>query len=139
MPPNEECLQYRTTSTNLRKESERIKTFRDWQCEFLNPRDLAKGGFYYTNEQDIVRCAFCGVEIGCWERGDDPDQDHKKWSSNCDFVRGRQCGNIPMSDDEEISNEEHGYDTCGPYGVEVLPFSGPERCKYLKKKFFYPY
>lgn len=134
MPPNQSYARvYRSAS--LHRESERLKTYRDWPCDFLEPRNLAKGGFYFTGTDDIVRCAFCGVEIGCWERGDDPDSDHKKWASQCDFVQGRECGNIPMSDSNEEnsnSNEESGFDTCGPFGLEVLPFSGPERSAILR-------
>jgi hypothetical protein len=37
---------------------------------------FAAGGFYFTNQSDIVRCAFCGVEVGCWEKGQDALKEH---------------------------------------------------------------
>ena len=86
------------TSLNLRKESDRLKTFCNWGCEFVNPRHLAESGFYYTGQQDIVGCVFCGIQIGGWERWDDPVKEHEIWSPNCHFVSDRERGNISMSD-----------------------------------------
>ena len=31
---------------------------------------LAAAGFYFTNCGDVVRCAFCGVEVGYLKEGD---------------------------------------------------------------------
>ncbi|KAL0275463.1 UNVERIFIED_CONTAM: hypothetical protein PYX00_003299 [Menopon gallinae] len=122
------------TTRNPKRESERIRSFRRWPVKFLNPKDLAKNGFYYTKELDIVKCAFCGVEIGYWEKGDDPRSDHVKWAPDCDFVNGKDCGNVPLEEcgpEEEQEEEEEesltSYDTCGPFHNEIRPFSGPER------------
>lgn len=86
------------TSVQLERESERLKTFETWECDFIDPRVLAKAGFYYRNVEDSVQCVFCGIQIRGWEPGDDPDQDHRENSPNCDFVRNRECGNVPITD-----------------------------------------
>nr|CAD7573791.1 unnamed protein product [Timema californicum] len=113
---------------NLKMESERRKTFRRWPVPFMDPDKLAEAGFYYLNKDDIVRCAFCGVEIGHWEEGDDAMRDHQRWGPHCPFLRKFSVGNVPLaggSDEEFPANQS--YDTCGPYGIEIRPFSGPEK------------
>nr|CAD7461407.1 unnamed protein product [Timema tahoe] len=113
---------------NMKMESERRKTFRRWPVPFMDPDKLASAGFYYLNKDDIVRCAFCGVEIGHWEEGDDAMRDHQRWGPHCPFLRKFSVGNVPLaggSDEELPANQS--YDTCGPYGIEIHPFSGPEK------------
>nr|CAD7444083.1 unnamed protein product [Timema bartmani] len=77
---------------------------------------------------NLVWCAFCGVEIGHWEEGDDAMRDHQRWGPHCPFLRKFSVGNVPLaggSDEELPANQS--YDTCGPYGIEIHPFSGPEK------------
>jgi E3 ubiquitin-protein ligase XIAP len=98
---------------------------------FMDAHRLSAAGFYYINQGDVVRCVFCGVEVGYWEEGDDPLRDHQRWAPSCGFVRGLQVGNIPISRDgqpEAPSTQEasRGYDVCGPF-LEFRPNSGPER------------
>lgn len=92
----------------MRLESERLNTYEGWPSPFINPVDLAKAGFFYTKKEDIVRCAYCSVEIGKWEPGDDVVSDHRRWSPNCIFLRSIMPGE----------------DVCGKY--EIKPFSLPE-------------
>jgi hypothetical protein len=42
----------------------------------MEPKQLAAAGFYFTNHSDLVRCFFCGVEMGHWEEGDDVLKEH---------------------------------------------------------------
>lgn len=110
----------------LKKESERLKTFRSWSCKYLDAKDLARIGFYYTGTNDIVVCAFCNVDIGEWGEGDDPISDHKLWSKNCKFINGDECGNIPLDKNEGVDGISSSLE-CVQIGYEILPFSGPER------------
>lgn len=90
---------------NMRMESERLKSFTGWPSPYVTPTSLARAGFFYVKESevpDLVQCAFCGRQIGMWEEGDDAMTDHRKWSSDCAFVRGLECGNVPIG--EEPSN-----------------------------------
>jgi len=70
MPPNEtttfSLLQSRSRAnitSNLYSERDRVATFRDWSNPALSADELAANGFYYTGRDDIVRCAFCGIEV----------------------------------------------------------------------------
>lgn len=76
-----------TDGRDFKKESERLASFTGWSCSYVTPASLAKAGFYYTKKDDLVKCAYCGIEIGKWEPGDDALRDHKKWSPDCPYVK----------------------------------------------------
>lgn len=119
-------------TSNFNSEYERLKTFEGWPVTFISASAMAAAGFYYLKVADRVRCAFCGVEVGCWVEGDDPMQDHQRWSPSCRFVRKLPSGNIPLpSTNSSHSSDrprENGYDPClcGHYGIEFRPFAGSE-------------
>ena len=48
---------------------------------------MAKAGFFYSGFGDIVVCAFCEVCLNKWHPNDDPITEHKKFNSDCKFVR----------------------------------------------------
>lgn len=113
--------------TQFNYERERLKSFEDWPVSFLSSDAMAAAGFYYLKREDVVRCAFCGVEVGCWVEGDDPMQDHERWSPSCRFVRKLPVGNVPILITNANNNapdvpRENGYDTCGR--IEFRPESG---------------
>lgn len=112
---------------SMKKESDRLKTFNGWPCSFMDPKDLAKSGFYFIHHEDIVRCAFCSVEIGRWENGDSAMADHQRWSNNCPFLCGIDVGNVPIDANETINLERPSQDTCGRYGIEIRPNAVSER------------
>jgi len=83
---------------------------------------MAAAGFYYLRRDDIVRCAFCGVEVGNWVVGDDPKEDHKKWAPRCAFINGRPTDNVPLSAESSSVTSDTvpvGYDTCGPCDIHL--------------------
>lgn len=107
----------------MKLESERLKSFTDWPCSYVSPSSLAKAGFYYTKHRDVVRCAFCGIEIHSWKQGDDAMTDHRMWAPDCAFVRNLPCDNVPIA---ATSSAGVGEDTCGKYGIEIRPNSVSE-------------
>lgn len=125
---------------NMKSEADRRRTFEDWPVAFMDTNRLSAAGFYFTNRNDVVRCAFCGVEVGRWEEGDDAFRDHQRWSPSCGFLKGLRVGNIPIASDSQpgtssssssllpLSSQEtsRSYDVCGPY-MELRPNSGPEQ------------
>jgi hypothetical protein len=56
-PPNLQNL-------NLKSEFDRRKTFKYWRKPFMDVNQLTPAGFFFTNRGDVVRCAFCEVEVG---------------------------------------------------------------------------
>lgn len=49
----------------------------------MTPVSLARAGFYYYNQSDHVRCAWCQGVIAKWEQGDDPFVEHSKFFPSC--------------------------------------------------------
>jgi len=134
---------------NMKSEADRRKTYEKWPVPFMDKDHLSAAGFFFTNRGDVVRCAFCGVEVGRWEEGDDAFRDHQRWSPSCGFIKGLIVGNIPIGSDGQPGTSSsssssslpsslpssslshyqgttHSYDVCGPY-MELRPNSGPEQ------------
>lgn len=49
----------------------------------MTPGSLARAGFYYYNQSDHVRCAWCQGVIAEWVQGDDPFVEHSKFFPSC--------------------------------------------------------
>lgn len=78
----------------------RLTTYDDWQVPFINKNTLAKIGFYFLQDEDKVKCHFCKVIIKHWKNGDDPIEDHIKWSPSCRLMRRRSTDNVPIDADQ---------------------------------------
>lgn len=84
-------------------EDERRKTFATWPVKFISHTDMAAAGFYFmyhpghnydvcdcsASYSDAVRCAFCGIMLQKWEKGDEPMSEHRKWAPSCYFVKDK--------------------------------------------------
>lgn len=62
----------------------RLETFKNWKSEFPTCK-LAKAGFIYSGEDDIVICPFCQTEGFNWQQEDNPLEDHMDWNPYCIF------------------------------------------------------
>jgi hypothetical protein len=101
----------------------------------MEPRDMAKCGFFYYNEGDKVQCAFCLGILGQWEPGDDPKDEHLRHFPRCPFMLGLPVGNVPSSNNSDSPAEvlEHShvptssFDLAGCRPVDVRPNAEPER------------
>lgn len=72
----------------------RLDTFRNWKSEIsIQPAKMADAGFSYTNNKDIVKCHYCGIEKGDWKEGDIPLDIHKLQSPNCRFLQENDVEN----------------------------------------------
>lgn len=78
-------------------ETNRLGSFTNWNIAFIDKNLLALLGFYYYGPSDMVKCHFCGVEIGMWEEGDDVLTDHMRWSPTCNLIRRNQTNNVPIN------------------------------------------
>lgn len=86
------------SNLQLNVEEDRLKTFDNWNIPFIDKHMLALLGFYYYGPNDLVKCYFCGVEVGMWEEGDDVLADHQKWSPSCSLIRRNQTNNVPINE-----------------------------------------
>ncbi|KAF1576888.1 UNVERIFIED_CONTAM: Baculoviral IAP repeat-containing protein 7-B, partial [Eudyptes pachyrhynchus] len=75
-------------------EEMRLSTFQNWpQYTDTHPEQLARAGFFYTGQDDVVRCFYCDGGVRNWSFGDDPWREHAKWYPGCEFLlrsRGRE-------------------------------------------------
>jgi len=79
---------------NLKSEVDRRKKYETWRVPFMDANQLAAAGFHFTDQNDIVRCFSCGVEIDYWTDGDVVLKAHQNLSRSCGFVKGLCVGNI---------------------------------------------
>ena len=55
----------------LKYESSRLLTFDKWPASAkVEPRKIAKAGFYYTGQYAEAKCLWCDYVITTWEYGD---------------------------------------------------------------------
>ena len=79
----------------------------------MDANKLAAAGLYFTNKTDIVRCAFCGVEVGYWENGQYALKEHQRWIPFSEFAKVLGAGNIPIrSNDEPEKSPEQPTEMC---------------------------
>lgn len=83
-------------------EINRLRTFDSWKFNFIDKNKLALLGFYYIGPSDLVKCHFCGVELGMWKECDNILDDHIKWSPSCGFIQRRDATNVPI-DAEKVN------------------------------------
>ncbi|XP_014707400.3 baculoviral IAP repeat-containing protein 1 isoform X3 [Equus asinus] len=66
----------------------RLDSFKNWpHASPVGAAALAKAGLFYTGVKDVVQCFSCGVCLENWKEGDDPVEDHTKYSPNCQFLQ----------------------------------------------------
>lgn len=115
------------TSCGLFYELNRLRTFNNkWPHTFINVKILARTGFYYTGNEDRVKCVFCKVELSKWMVNDNELFEHLKWSPNCSLLRRQEIRNVPIDPIELCKSLSHNsYDECG---ILSDRFSVTSRC-----------
>ena len=65
----------------------RLTSYQQWPKQIIPDKfSLAKSGFFYTGQSDIVKCFSCGVQVCDWKNTDDSFQEHYKNSPECVFL-----------------------------------------------------
>lgn len=108
--------------------NERLKSyyFQKWPVESLDPKDMAEAGFFYLLNGDRVQCPFCEVVIDNWTPGQDPLLRHQAVNPHCDFIKGYDVQNIPISDDPVRGTNRRliSYDVAGFGPAVTLRLNG---------------
>lgn len=78
------------------EERNRLATFHSWPYAAPVSEQLALHGFYRIDEEDGVRCHFCGIELHQWEPSDNVFAEHLKWSPQCPLVCKQPTNNVPV-------------------------------------------
>lgn len=78
---------YNPKTPHMQELSKRFETFTNWPTtNTQTPKQVAEAGFYFTGEEDAVRCHYCDGGLREWEPGDDPWTEHARWFPFCKFV-----------------------------------------------------
>ncbi|CAG0901867.1 unnamed protein product [Darwinula stevensoni] len=73
--------------------------------------EMARWGLYYTGIRDETDCIFCRLIIHNWEYGDNPYEEHRRFSPNCPLIRGRNIMDIPYENSlnpDDLTMEKEG-------------------------------
>lgn len=110
----EAALPYEPHSPEMVTEEARLLTFQNWpRYAGVHPEDLARAGFFYTGQRDVVRCFYCNGGVRSWSFGDDPWWEHARWYPGCDFLlrtRGRDYVSSVLESLPNISPPRHSWD-----------------------------
>ena len=76
-------------SDQMHDATKRFETFLGkWKkSHVVKPEELARVGFYFTEDRDKVECAYCSVKLLNWEPGDTAYSEHFKHSPNCSLLQ----------------------------------------------------
>ncbi|MDP0588581.1 MAG: RING-HC finger protein [Candidatus Endonucleobacter bathymodioli] len=79
---------YSPKSENFEHLQSRLDTFNGvWRADITQtPQMLADAGFYYTGEEDTVRCHYCDGGLRYWEPNDIPWEQHAEFFGYCKFL-----------------------------------------------------
>ncbi|XP_066586499.1 death-associated inhibitor of apoptosis 2 isoform X2 [Prorops nasuta] len=79
-------IQRQNPSEDYTTYNQRLQSFSTWPIPLIvSPERLAKSGFYYLKQADMVECVFCKGVLTKWQDGDDPDREHVTHFPACDF------------------------------------------------------
>lgn len=101
-------------------ELERLKTFEFFNSNVVDVKKLALLGFYNFGSllNDSVKCYFCNIVVGEWQKGDDVLTEHLKWSKDCKLLTRGFTKNISLNENElgdllPPVTKDNGSDVCG--------------------------
>lgn len=95
----------------------RFLTFKNWPLHDVDPLELARAGFAFIGEKDIVQCSYCEGRIGSWTRSDVPLRVHDRFYHYCPLVRALL--------EKNISEGAFLFDL--QYGIDELDDASPSR------------
>ncbi|XP_059489798.1 death-associated inhibitor of apoptosis 2-like [Neocloeon triangulifer] len=86
------------SGSEMNYEKRRLETFQSWPANAaVEPRKIAKAGFFYTGNELEVRCFSCNRTLSEWDYDDQVMVKHRALSPECPFVVSPlECGNVPI-------------------------------------------
>ncbi|XP_052812106.1 uncharacterized protein LOC128239484 isoform X1 [Mya arenaria] len=64
----------------------RLGSYSSWGRQLPTPFALTSAGFFFTGEDDLVRCYECGIGLKDFSEGDDPLREHAQHAPRCRFI-----------------------------------------------------
>jgi len=113
-------------SLNLRKESDRLKSFENWSSSSTLASYLARSGFFYLGNFDRVQCFSCSIVLRNWSLTnlDAVNQQHRQCSPNCRMINGVDPRNQSLSSSSsQDSNREVLFPCRSPWSPHMRPLA----------------
>lgn len=83
----------------MRSEAKRLKTFVTYTTfSSWMPQEMAEAGFYFTGTKSGIQCFCCSLILFGTSLQSSPMGHHKKFHPDCEFLLGKDVGNIPKYD-----------------------------------------
>nr|AAN77584.1 neuronal apoptosis inhibitory protein 2 [Mus musculus] len=86
-------------NSQMRSEAKRLKTFETYdKFRSWTPQEMAAAGFYHTGVKLGVQCFCCSLILFSTRLRKLPIENHKKLRPECEFLLGKDVGNIGKYD-----------------------------------------
>lgn len=86
-------------NSQMRSEAKRLKTFVTYESyNSWTPPEMAAAGFYFTGVKSGVQCFCCSLILFGASLRKLPIERHKKFRPHCEFLLGKDVGNIAKYD-----------------------------------------
>ncbi|XP_074022698.1 baculoviral IAP repeat-containing protein 1 [Numenius arquata] len=109
----------KTYNPTMRNEHNRLKSFLSYKSySSWSPAEMAAAGFYHTLVKHSMQCFCCGLVLFTTKARCTPYEQHKKFSPTCDFVLGKEAGNISKYDVRVQRLEEDPAEEACRYSTE---------------------
>ncbi|XP_014816035.1 PREDICTED: baculoviral IAP repeat-containing protein 1 isoform X2 [Calidris pugnax] len=118
----------------MRNEHNRLKSFLSYKTySSWSPSEMAAAGFYHTLVKHSVQCFCCGLVLFATKIRCTPYEQHKKFSPTCDFVLGKEAGNISKYDVRVKRLEEDPAEEIYRYSTEDARLQSFERWPFYAR------
>lgn len=103
----------------MRNEGNRLKSFLSYTSHSSwSLTEMAAAGFYHTLVKSSVQCFCCGLVLFTTKVRCTPYEQHKKFCPTCDFVLGKEVGNISKYDIRVQKSEKNPAEHTYRYSTE---------------------
>lgn len=94
-------------NSQMRSEAKRLKTFVTYDTfSSWTPQEMAEAGFYLTGIKSSVQCFCCSLILFGTSLQSPPMGHHRKFHPDCEFLLGKDVGNIAKYD-VRVQNPEN--------------------------------
>nr|XP_033784849.1 baculoviral IAP repeat-containing protein 1-like [Geotrypetes seraphini] len=103
----------------MRSESNRLKSFFSFDpCSTWSPQEMASAGFYNTGVKNSIQCFCCGLILCTQSISVTPLAKHQKFQLDCEFLQGKDVGNIPKYEVRVQNPEGDPAEDSGKYKTQ---------------------
>uniref|UniRef100_A0A1B0D400 Transposable element P transposase-like RNase H C-terminal domain-containing protein n=1 Tax=Phlebotomus papatasi TaxID=29031 RepID=A0A1B0D400_PHLPP len=84
----------------MHREEERLMSFTNWTVDCVDINELAMLGLYFLRPPDVVKCAFCDVELRYWMSNEEVFIKHFLGNNDCPLLTLKDNNNVAINPEE---------------------------------------